>query len=378
MGDRQASKPLSGLRARLWVPYCLAADLRIHLVAFVFALGTIHHELQFILEQQLMGPFTEYLERWSRVKPSLGWPSEIGVAIHLADILISVLILALPYRRELLCLLAPTFLLSNFVSLERIPAHNSLMAAALVIVLAFGLAEIVERLATRTARGGAASTDWYGWTLSGLAGLVALVYFFAAFQKLNRRWFSPEDSPVMTFVLPYVEPLGIPESAAVAVLGYPMLLGVLATEVSLPFLLFRRRTRLLGFLLGLLFHLPMLAQGVMDFPPLLLSLYPAFMSLEEARELVGRLLARPSPWRLASSLAIGLAGVWTIATSSHTVPLYAGSRGLEPLLMYAHSALLYATFFLFVHVTATIVSMLLARRRAATGLPQRVSVRLPA
>lgn len=347
--------------------------------AIVFALGTIHHELQFILEQQLMGPFTEYLERWSRVKPSVGWPSEVGVTIHLADIVISILVLALPYRRELLCLLTPVFLLSNFASLERIPAHNSLMAGALVILLVLALGEIAERVVTRTGRATAPPTDWYGWTLTGLSGLTALAYFFAAFQKLNTRWFSPEDSPVMNFVLPYVEPLGLPEAMAVALLGYPMLVGTLVAEVLLPCLLLCRRTRLPGFLFGVLFHMPMLAQGVMDFPPLILSFYPLFMSLEEARTLLARLLSRPSRWRLASTLVIGSAGVWTIATSSHVVPLYAGSRGLEPMLMYVHSGLLYVTFFFFVYVTATVAGMLLDRRsQRAPARLSRVSARLPA
>jgi hypothetical protein len=54
-------------------------DLRLRLFAGLFALGTVHHELEFVLEQAAVGPFAEYLERWGRVAPSIGRPSEVGV-----------------------------------------------------------------------------------------------------------------------------------------------------------------------------------------------------------------------------------------------------------------------------------------------------------
>jgi hypothetical protein len=38
----------------------LTGDLRLRLFAGLFALGTVHHELEFVLEQAPVGPFTQY------------------------------------------------------------------------------------------------------------------------------------------------------------------------------------------------------------------------------------------------------------------------------------------------------------------------------
>src|SRR5687767_6533890 len=75
----------------------LSGDLRIHLFAGLFALGTIHHEIEFVLEQVPIGPLTEYMERWGRAIPTVGWPSAVGIALHLANVAISLLLMALPW-----------------------------------------------------------------------------------------------------------------------------------------------------------------------------------------------------------------------------------------------------------------------------------------
>lgn len=348
--------------------FVLAGDLRIHLFAMLFALATIHHELQLILELQLSGPLTEYMERWGRAVPTIGWPSGVGIALHLADILVSVLILALPWRRALLLPLAITFPLVNLVSPHRIPSHNSFMLGALAILLIFAVAELTER-ATLAGRVRAA-TDWYGWTLRGLTWLCVLTYFSAAFHKLNPVFLSPATSPAPLFVLQFLRPFPIPRDAALA-LANPVINATVAIECVLPILLLVRRTRLFGCLLGTVFHLAMMAYGIMDFPVLILGFYPLFMGLSEARALAARLATRPSVWRLISTVVIGVNCAGAIWASSYVRELTTNSRGIEPLLMYAHSALLYATVFLFAYVTSTLAALLLDRwpGRAAAPAP---------
>jgi hypothetical protein len=367
-----AAPPLAtGAGAATRRRFGLAGDLRIHLFGAIFALGTLHHELQVILVQQTTGPFSEYMERLGQVHPSIGWPSSVGIALHAANLLIGVLILVLPWRRELLGLLTIPFLLSNLTIPMGIASHNTLMAGALALVLMLGLGEIVER----AGRGGQADgpgTDWYGWTLVGLTGLCALTYAFAAFHKLNPTWFSTTQGPGVDFILATIRPLGIPRPWALALLAHPVVYGVVAIEATLPLLLIYRRTRIFGCLLGILFHLPMMAAGVMDFPTVILAFYPLFLSLEQARELLARCLARPSAWRLAGTLVLGGIGAGGIRHAEQPNSYYVGSLGLEPLVMVAHSALLYLTFFFFAYVACTLAGWPVERRA------KRAPLRVPA
>lgn len=351
----------------------LVSDLRFDLFALVFAVGTLHHELQFILEQQRVGPFAEYMERWGRAKQTIGWPSEVGIALHVADILIAILILVLPWRRALCCLLAVPFLLSQLASPERIASHNSLMAGALAVLLALGLGEVVER-AGRRGEADRERTDWYGWTLIGLSWLCALTYLFAAFHKLSPAVFWPPGSQIIDLVLPLLRSLGIPRDWTVTYLGYPLIYGTVILEAALPFLLFWRPTRLVACFLGLAFHLPQMAMGVLDFPTIIVAFYPLFLSLEEARALVGRLLVRPSVPRLVSTAVLSGAGVAAISRAAQPISLYTGSRGLEPMLASVHSILLYATFVVFVHVALTLVAWGFHRGTTSTPTPLAVPV----
>jgi hypothetical protein len=335
----------------------------------VFALGTLHHELLFILEQQHVGPFTQYMERWAQAKPTSGWPSEVGVALHLADILISLLILALPWRRELLCLLAIPFLLSQLASPSKIASHNSVMAAGLALVLILGLAEWVERVIQR-GQGRLRGTDWYGWTLTGLISVCTLTYLFAALLKLSPDVFWPAQSQVMDLMLPYARAAGMSTATALGLFGYPVIYGTILTELLLPILLLRERTRLLGCFLGLVFHLLMMGQGIVDFPTVILAFYPAFLSVNQARGWLKRSLAPPSPLRLASTLLLGAIGAVFISKADPTVALYAAAPDLDPNLVFAHSALMYVTFLATVHVTLVLGRWGLARQGMPRSLAQ--------
>ena len=281
----------------------IRCDLRLQLFARLFALGTISHELEFLLEQSRIGPLTEYMERWSHVVPSVGWLSRTGLALHFANVAVSLLILILPWSRELLCLLAVTFLGSEPASPERIASHCSMMAGALLIILALGLAEWIEGALQRT-KHASASRAWYAWTLVGLKSICALTYFFAFFYKLNPGWFSSAGRAAgfLTMPLnPLLDLLGMPDTFR-RLLASISIYGTLVIEFSLPVLLLMRRTRLLGCRIGLIFSLGMIAQGVGNFPVLIVAFYPAFLSLAQTRELVERCLARPTVARIIATV----------------------------------------------------------------------------
>jgi hypothetical protein len=358
LGDGQDADQVSARFLRL------TSDLRFDLFAVIFALGTLHHELQFIIEQQATGPVSEYMERWARVKPSIGWSSEVGLALHLADLVISTLILVLPWRRALMCTLAPTWLVSQLASLERIPAHNGLMAGGLAIVLILGTAELVERALRRDRH--ALSTDWLGWTVTGLTWICGLTYAFAAFHKLNQGWFSPEISPAAVFLLRPIKVLSAllsnPLDSIKAFLVPLGMYGTIAIEALIPILLALRKTRLLGCFVGLaLFHLPMLADGFGGFPTLILAFYPLFLSAEQVRDLMARCL-KPTRWRLWCTVVLGGVGVVAIWTSEFVHDLHSSAPGAEPYILLTRMVLLWLTVIFFTYVALTLGERLLERR----------------
>jgi hypothetical protein len=370
---RSAAGPAASGRLDVsWLARPLASDLRFQMFGLLFALGLLGHEVLFVLEQQRTGPLTDYLARWTAIKPSLGWPTELGLAIHAANALLALLLLALPRKRELLGLAAVPFWLSLLASPERTSAHSSLLAAALLVVLVFDLAELWER---RVAGGGPTPTDWYRWTLIGLMLLLSLTYLFSAFHKLNPVWFSYRDGKAVDFIKEFVQALNLPRGGLAVALGYLAMYGTVVLEAGVPLLLLRR-TRLLGFFLGLLLHLPMLGFGVLDFPIVALAFYPLFMQPDEARALLARLRARPSIWRIGATLVMGGAGLVVLGDSAHAAGLYEDSPGLWPPVMVAHVVLLRLVFLLVVYALATVGAQILGGRgsggpatpKAATSL----------
>ncbi len=350
----------------------LGSDVRIQIFGALFGLGTIHHELQFILEQTRIGALGDYMERWSRLRPTIGWSSDVGIALHLIDLVVGILLVVLPWRRALLLPLALSFSLTNLVSPERIPSHNSLMVASLAVVLLLAVAEAAER-ALRRGVSDTRTTDWYGWTLTGLTSLCVLTYAFAVFHKLNLAYLAPATSTAPPFVLLFAEPLGLPREAALSLLGYPAIYGTLLIEGSLPILLLRRWTRLAGCLVGALFHGAMMARGIMDFPTAILGFYPLFMGRDEARELLAGVRARPSLPRLLGTLALAGIGIATFTSSEYVRGLYVDSPTAVPLVVAAHSALSYATILLFAQVTTTLAAQALTTYRNMSSSRSRTS-----
>jgi hypothetical protein len=339
--------------------FALTSDLRFEVFAALFGIGTVHHELEFLMEQGRTGSLWEYMERWSRAIPSIGWTSETGLALHLGTAGIGLLVALLPWRRELLCLLAPVFLLSQLASPDRIGSHNGLMASALLVVFLLGVGEWIDRAAGRPS---SPRADWYHWTLTGLAWVCALTYVFAFLYKLNPVWFSGRSGgpPFLVAPLaPVLSGLGLPGGERV--LAAIAIWGTLLVEVVLPPLLFWPRTRLLACLIGLGFHLPMIAGGVSDFPTLIVALYPAFLSLDETRELVRRCRAHPTRWRVAATLAVVGLGISGIVRVSRLRWVNAESTRSDDVVRIINTVATWATFVVLAHVTMALAEWLLER-----------------
>jgi hypothetical protein len=349
----------------------LASDLRFELFAACFGLATIHHEMDFIREQQRAVPLERYLESWAQVKPTLGWPSEVGLTIHLLLFPLSLALIVLPARRALLCLLGVPLLLSVLLSPERIASHTSLLVASSIIAQALVGGELVERwLASRQVD--PAPTDWLGWTRRGLGWLLVSTYFFAFYHKLNWGWLSPEGSKASVVLLDVVAPLLKPlvgsDERALELLAFPAIYGTLAVELALAVLLPLRRTALTACLLGIVFHLPMLIHRVDDFPVAVLAFYPLFLSETEAQALLATCLARPQVVRLAAG---SLFGVALVLLTANTEPLMRLRDGPTPALEWLADGLAYATLLLVAWVATSLAAILLQRRTAQVAARSR-------
>ena len=170
----------------------LKHDTRIHVVAVLVAVGTVGHVLKLVLDQTMVGPMSDYMERWGRVLPLVGWPSAWGIALHVATAAVAVSTLVLRCRRELLALLLVPYVLSIPATPDRISSHSAHLIAALTIVAGMCAVEWIGRI--RPGASAEPRPDGYGWTFTGLACVCTSTYWFAAFYKLNPRWFSERSA----------------------------------------------------------------------------------------------------------------------------------------------------------------------------------------
>ncbi len=159
------------------------------------------------------------------------------------------------------------------------PAHASnhwvfVYAVNLTILLAFAWLALGRGGDVRAVTGGA--------LLRAIAPVVrvelAILYFFAVVHKLNADFLNPAVSCAST---QYAQIAGmypiLPQGAWV---DHAVIWGTLAIEAAIPIMLFVRRTRLLGVVLGALFHFLLTlnpAHVFFDFTSVLLAAYFLFL-----------------------------------------------------------------------------------------------------
>jgi hypothetical protein len=118
-----------------------------------------------------------------------------------------------------------------------------------------------------------------------LRWMAVLLYLVSAVHKMNPEFFSPDTGCGQQFVSGALAAFGlfVGSSGVLAVLGG--LMGV-AAELSIPILLLRRQTRLVGVGLGALFHFAMAVLGYARFSALMLALLLLFIDVGRLERVV--------------------------------------------------------------------------------------------
>ncbi|MFP5335097.1 MAG: hypothetical protein ACLGIV_07280 [Actinomycetes bacterium] len=241
-------------------------------------------------------------------------------AVQVAVGLTAIAVCLRPRRQApllLLCCLVPV---SAWLEAPTVGNHWVLAAAvSLVYVLAWCVA--------RGRRGGSdpVTATWAAFAPAARATLLA-AYSFAAFAKLNTGFFDPSTSCAVFFQDQIVSSWGLSGLSVGErpALGLATALLAAAVELSVPVLLFLRRTRRLGLLLALGFHWSLaldLHQHFWDFSSVLFATFLLFADEAQVNAVAARLAAlrdrvRESVRWLLVTLGCAAAAVvtWAAAT----------------------------------------------------------------
>lgn len=168
------------------------------------------------------------------------------------------------------------------------------------------------------------------WSLIGF-------YSWAAFAKLNRGFFNTKTGCGTFYFDELAASLGARTPIAVGSRPWAVLvpISVAAIELSIPVLLLVRRTRVVGVVLGVIFHSTIALDQThlfQDFSSLLLALFALFLAPRWAEELEGRWRSqRDGVRRGAGVLVVSAPGLvllaqWTASRSSAAVRVYEDAR----------------------------------------------------
>jgi len=202
-------------------------------------------------------------------------PTTVGL-VELCLLIASLRLIWNPTPRWLI--IQSIFELADFViSLPHMPNHRLITAA-----MSFGI--ILAALAAKLRQASAVSISDGDIAIPLFPALricTFVIYFFAVFHKLNRDFFSPTLSCATLFFGHIGEVLPIlPQSPAVLrTLPYLTLLA----EGGIPLLLVFRKTRLLGVLVGFLFHTSLtfdIQKHFFDFSSTMFALLSLFLPAE--------------------------------------------------------------------------------------------------
>ncbi len=169
----------------------------------------------------------------------------IGMAVMVS----ALVVLHDPRSLERLGSLCLAIVAMVLVELPEVPNHRLvLFFVSLAVLLAFA-----RGMQARKTGDDLRVAVWNAFSPAGRWTLV-LVYAFAFFAKLNHGYFDTEHSCALSFYDNVREWFYLPLPAGPAV-DQAVLWGSIIVELLLPIFLIVRKTRLLGILLGLLFHL---------------------------------------------------------------------------------------------------------------------------
>jgi hypothetical protein len=178
-------------------------------------------------------------------------------------------------------LLAAGYAGLSLYDLARVNNHGTVMLFVHLCIVGIWCRARLQRAAVLDA--------WRDALLPLFRGLVAILYFWAVFHKLNEGFLDPLWSCASSELekLALLRPFGIslnwiPHGPAARLVA---IYGTLLVEAAIPLLLFIRRTRFFGALLAILFH-TMLGLSYPAFSVTLWALVAAFFPGPTARILV--------------------------------------------------------------------------------------------
>ncbi|MEM9736710.1 MAG: hypothetical protein AAF908_08920 [Pseudomonadota bacterium] len=224
-------------------------------------------------------------------------PGAVAVLLHGAGMGLAILGVVSRARFQLTALNAMLFV-GFYLWRLPVPSNNQTMALALCLILIGALALRLGREQTfaAIARPGR-------WVLAGL-------YFFGIFHKLNDDWANPEVSCGVILYRLLAEPFGLGDWS----FGHQgAIWGTLIIEAAAMVGLFLPRWKRLAIALGVPFHLAIGLTGYafyMDFSTIVLVSYTLFLSHDTVTRMV-----RPMPRGrvLAAGIGLGLAAYAWVA-----------------------------------------------------------------
>jgi len=189
------------------------------------------------------------------------------------------------------------------------PVHPNHIVFAWVVNLTLLTALLIARLRQTDL---SVSSGWYRTFAPWLRIELAVLYFFTVFHKINESYFNIEWSCASTMYRQIASWLPLMPSANWS--QYCAVYGTLLIEVAIPILLFSRRSRVAGAVLGVLFHgfLALYSfPGLFSFSATMTALYTVFIPSElAARIVVPSWLRRFRPYAVGAFAALGV--VWLL------------------------------------------------------------------
>jgi predicted DCC family thiol-disulfide oxidoreductase YuxK len=288
-------------------------DLRLKLFYILLGIGCLAHEIQFIHRQFIrIGSFLDYIEKWREVGPILSIPQELMLLIHLSFIGLSIALIFSKHRSVIAFILAPLLIIKIFTyPPPGVSNHYIMMVFALLANFLFLLfrAFVIWRN-NRYPYNLLQARDVEGALFKSLKHILCLTYFFAFFHKLNSGWLSTGNNFAGDFLIPCFKPvlslINVPDAVVFHYLSLLSIYSTLAIEFSLPILLLIQLTRVLGCVVGIIFHIIMMTSGIFDFPSIILAFYPLFFEEDELRNILTNRILKVTPGKFYVSFAIGV------------------------------------------------------------------------
>ncbi len=316
------------------------SDARLRAFYVLFGVGAVAHVCQIIERQHTqLGTFLHYAERWEPVLP-VGFPGLPLLTSGLNVLFLACGVMLILGRRPLVwgTVLFALAVAKLWTFVEWIPNHyNLLLLGSFVTAVLFVIRLVAARSGPAHAGEVERLTD--EWFCRAMRHVIAITYAFAFIHKLNYTWFDPNLHSAGNFLYAFARPVlriiaGEGPTARDAI-GQMAVYSTLIIEAALPVLLWIRRLRPYGVMLGIAFHVIMMAQGILDYPTLILGFYPLFFDEAELRAFVRDAVAVATPGKLWATLGMGTysAFVWRIPTLTRLQqPDWTGPKLLESVL----------------------------------------------